>query len=113
MILILLACQKNKWWMTLNDVPMVVHHPYCTMFQSDVQYNHWYGAYEDTIRHNEDDVKHANEDVNDQEREGHDNVDERAISHDHEDDRPIVDDYGNVDVDEGINTIISGLININ
>ena len=51
----------------------------------------------------EDDVEHANVD-------NHDNEDERAISHDREDD-PTISNDGDVDVDEGIGTIISGQIN--
>ena len=47
----------------------------------------------------------TNEDVVDQEiREDHD---ERVISHDHEDD-PTIGNDGDVNVDEGIGTIIGG-----
>ena len=63
---------------------------------------------EDVAGHNENDVEHANEDVDDQEiREDHDNEDECAISHDH-DYYPTIGDDGDVDVDEGIDTIICG-----
>ena len=66
---------------------------------------------EDATGRNEDDVEHSNEDVNDQGiREDRDNEDEHAISHDHEDD-PTIGDDGDVDVDDGIDTVFSGQIN--
>ena len=71
----------------------MVCHPYCTTFQSNVQYIHWYGAYGGCNRLQWRWCWIGNEDVDDQEiRKDHDNEDEQAISHDHEDNPTIGDD---------------------
>ena len=92
----------TKWWYVIPIAPgsKVMQNTFTNMEHM-----------EDASCRNEDDVKHANEDVDDQEiREEHDNEDEHAISHDPEND-PTIGDDGDVDVDDqGIGTIINGQI---
>ena len=93
----------TKWWYI---IPVAPHSK--VIYNTFIDMEHM----EDAAGHNEDDVEHVNEDVDDQEiREDHDNEDERVISHDHED-GPSIGDDGDVDEDDqGISTIINGQIN--
>ena len=92
----------TKWW---YDIIFAPH--FKVMYNTSTDMEHM----EDATGHNEDDVNYANQDVDDREIRGdHDNEDECVICHDHEDE-PTIGDVGDVDVDEGISTIISGQIN--
>ena len=83
----------TKWWYV---IPIEPHSK--LMYNTFTNMKHM----EDVAGCNEDDIKHANEDVvlDDQEiRDPHDNEDEHAISHDHKDD-PAIDHDGDVDEDD-------------